>query len=249
MNARPEAKHGHAHAAGCAHEAAAPDAGTRVKDPVCGMTVDPHDGASTGPSMRPHLLFLLGRLPRRSSSPIRRATSPPTQAPRPSPRPEARSTPARCIRRSARSARAPARSAAWRWSRSMVDRRQRPEPRARRHDAALLDRARADRCRCSCWRWAATCFGLARLDRRRSSRTGSSSCSRRRSCCGPAGRSSSAAGIARSDAQPQHVHADRPGHRRGLGLQRRRHAAARHLPRRVPRPRRRRSRSTSRRRP
>ena len=38
------------------------------------------------------------------------------------------------------------------------------------------------------------------------------------------------------DAQSQHVHADRDGHRRRLALQRRRHARARALPGRVPRP-------------
>ena len=40
------------------------------------------------------------------------------------------------------------------------------------------------------------------------------------------------------DAQPQHVHADRARHRRRVGLQRRRHAAARRLPAGVPRARR-----------
>ena len=46
-------------------------------------------------------------------------------------------------------------------------------------------------------------------------------------------------------AQPQHVHADRHGHRRGLPLQRRRDFRARHFPARVPRARRRRRRSIS----
>ena len=36
------------------------------------------------------------------------------------------------------------------------DRRARREPRAARHDAALLDRHRPDGCRSSRWRWAAT---------------------------------------------------------------------------------------------
>ena len=65
-------------------------------------------------------------------------------------------------------------------------------------------------------------------------------------CSGPAGRSSCAAG-SRWSPQPQHVHADRDGHRRRLGLQRRRDARARDLPGRLPRPRRRAA-STSRRR-
>ena len=45
---------------------------------------------------------------------------------------------------------------------------------------------------------------------------------RRRWCCGPAGRSLSAAGARSSPRQSQHVHADRHGHRRRLRLQRRR---------------------------
>ena len=56
-------------------------------------------------------------------------------------------------------------------------------------------------------------------------RTGCSSRSRRRWCSGPAGRSSCAAGIARHP-QPQHVHADRAGHRRRLALQPRRDGRA-----------------------
>ena len=54
-------------------------------------------------------------------------------------------------------------------------------------------------------------------------------------------------GLAR-EPQPQHVHADRPRHRRGLRLQRRRDALPRPLPGLVPRARRATSRSTSRRR-
>ena len=49
------------------------------------------------------------------------------------------------------------------------------------------------RCRRSCWRWAAI-SPAAMAGSTRRCRTGSSSCSRRRSCCGPAGRSSCAAG-------------------------------------------------------
>ena len=49
-----------------------------------------------------------------------------------------------------------------------------------------------------------------------------------------------------ADPQPQHVHADRDGHRRRLAVQRRRHRRAGHLPRRVPRHGRRRSTCTSR---
>ena len=55
----------------------------------------------------------------------------------------ARSTPARCIRRSGSRDRATARSAAWRWNRT-GDGRVRAEPRTRRHEAALLDRPGPD---------------------------------------------------------------------------------------------------------
>ena len=40
--------------------------------PVCGMTVDPHAGKPTARTWRPYLSFLLGRLPSRSSRPLRR---------------------------------------------------------------------------------------------------------------------------------------------------------------------------------
>ena len=46
----------------------------------------------------------------------------------PEPVPKARSTPARCIPRSARTGRAPARSAAWRWSRRSVTADTGPNP-------------------------------------------------------------------------------------------------------------------------
>ena len=57
---------------------------------------------------------------------------------------------------------------------------------------------------------------LHRLIARRS-RTGCSSSSPRRWCCGRAGRSSCAARNRCVTPQPQHVHADRARHRRGLG--------------------------------
>ena len=65
-------------------------------------------------------------------------------------------------------------------------------------------------------------------------RTGFSSCWRRRSCCGPAGRFSSGLGLARQP-QSQHVHADRHGHGRRLGLQRDRDGRARPVSAGVPR--------------
>ena len=61
--------------------------------------------------------------------------------------------------RSGRSGRAAARSAAWRSSR-VAPTADAAEPRARRHDAALLDRRCARRCRCSCWRWATSSRAL-----------------------------------------------------------------------------------------
>ena len=85
-----------------------------------------HHAAPPYPS-RPSLLFLLGRLPheiRRRSREVPLAGSP--RRARPSPR--ARSTPARCIRRCARSAPAPARSAAWRSSREIATAETGPNP-------------------------------------------------------------------------------------------------------------------------
>ena len=143
-----------------ANEASVPAA--LAKDPVCGMNVDPASrdiarnmtgGRSI--SAAPLQDEVRGRaraLPRREAQEggaRRRAGG--------------ASTPAPCIRESARSDRAPARSAAWRSSRSSPA----PtgaEPRARRHDAPLLDRPRARRCRSSRWRWAlisSACIGIS----------------------------------------------------------------------------------------
>ena len=118
-----------------------------------------HDGRSRDlkTPLRPRrrdLPFLLGRLPRQVRRRSRKVSRKGQDAP--SPRcPRARSTPARCIRRSARSGPEAARSAAWRWSRRSRACDDRAQPRARRHDAAVLDRRRAGACRSSCWRWAA----------------------------------------------------------------------------------------------
>ena len=46
-----------------------------AKDPVCGMDVDPHTAKHQADHAGRSLLFLLGRLPRRSSSPTRRSIS------------------------------------------------------------------------------------------------------------------------------------------------------------------------------
>ena len=82
------------------------------------------------------------------------------------------------------------------------------ESRARRFHPALLVDAAADASSSRCWRWSGT--ASAGLDLR--ARAGSSSCWRRRSCCGRAGRSSSAA--SQSIAQPQSEHVDADRHRR-----------------------------------
>ncbi len=74
-----------------------------------------------------------------------------------------------------------------------------PESRTRRHDAALLDRLGAGAAGLRCWKWA-DIWRASHLSSARSSPTGCSSCSRRRSCCGPAGRSSCAAGSRSSRA-------------------------------------------------
>ena len=81
----------------------------------------------------------------------------------------------------------------------IVDRRDRAQSRTRRHDAALLDRPRADAA------GVRARDGRAHRRRRTASsirrcRTGFSSRSRRRWCCGPAGRSSCAAGSRSSRA-------------------------------------------------
>ena len=163
-----------------------------VIDPVCGMTVDPHTAKHRHDPQGPPLLLLLGRLPhqvRRRSGQISRER----RAARPSPCRKARSTPARCIRRSGRSDPAPARSAAWRSNPELVTADTGPNP-------ELADMTRRF--------WIGLVLTLpvfalemgsaprraARLHRPAACRTGSSSRSPRPSCCGPAGRSSCAAG-------------------------------------------------------
>ena len=94
-----------------------------------------------------------------------------------------------------------------------------------------------DACRSSCWRWAAMSRASACIDlvSPAALHSGCSSCWRRRSCCGPAGRSSQRGWASLVQPQPQHVHADRARHRRGLSLQRGRDVRARRVPGRVPR--------------
>ena len=117
--------------------------------------------------------------------------------------------------RSARSVPAAARSAAWRWSRMVVEPRRAAQSRTRRHDAALLDRACAAR-RC---RWCLEMGGhlvgghgwidptlsnwIQLVVRHAGGALGRLAVLRARLAIA-------------GNAQSQHVHADRDGHRRGL---------------------------------
>ena len=114
-----------------------------VRDPVCGMAVDPRDGAARRDARGRAVLLLLGAAAGRSSRPSRRATS--AGGRRPSRCRRARSTPARCTRRSSRTAPATARSAAWRWSRRGCRRRTRGRTRSSSTSAPLRGRRGADR--------------------------------------------------------------------------------------------------------
>ena len=85
-----------------------------VTDPVCGMTVDPHT-AKHRAEHRGHTYYFCsaGCRTKFVDDPQKYLEA----DAHPNPWPKAQSTPARCIRRSGRSAPAPARSAAWRSSR------------------------------------------------------------------------------------------------------------------------------------
>jgi Cu+-exporting ATPase len=115
------------------------NAGGSATDPVCGMAVDAattqhrhtHHGHAT-PSARPAAAA--------SSPPIQKNIWEKRRSRRPRRRRRARSIPARCIRKSARSDRAPARFAAWRSSPKRAARM--TAANERRHDPALLDRPR-----------------------------------------------------------------------------------------------------------
>ena len=177
-------------------------------DPVCGMTVDPATSQHRFEHGGKTFHFCCAGLPRRNSPPTRPLPGSPTRTPAPhavagrdlhlpdAPR-DPPADPAACpICGMALEPLAPTAEAA-------------AEPRARRHDAAVLDRPRADRAGGGAGdgRPCAAARPASALVPPRC-RTGSSSCSPRRSCCGPAGRSSSAAGLGRQP-QPQHVHPDR----------------------------------------
>ena len=175
-------------------------------------------------------LFLLRRLPRPNSPPSPQNISTKSKAPRRRPCPRARSTPVRCIRKSARSAPAHVRSAAWRWSPSWCPLDDRPNP-------ELADMTRRF------WIGLTLTLPVIALE------MGGASCRNAwlgradaveldpvclRDAGGDLGRLAVLrARLAVADhAQSQHVHADRDGHRRCLYLQRCRHRRARRFSRR-----------------
>ena len=217
----------HAHHGCCAAHADSIAAGSRaspcpaasaptVKDPVCGMNVDPHTTPHRHEHAGPHLLLLQRRLPdevrgRPGPLPRRQAAGAGTRQGRDLHLPDApggAAGRARQLPDLRHGARAPGR-----------DGRGRPEPRARRHDPALLGRPRAGAAGRSCSRWAAI----------------SPTCT-----CSSAQQASNWLQLllatpvvlwagwpffergwaSRQEPQPQHVHADRARHRRRLGLQR-----------------------------
>ena len=121
------------------------------RDPVCGMKVDPAtssitlviaDTPITSARAVPEKVLGQSRIP----------YHPPARHPRRHRR--GSSTPARCIRRSAQDGPGSCPICGMALEPLDVRRRGRAEPRARRHDPALLDRARARRCRWSRWKWA-----------------------------------------------------------------------------------------------
>ena len=161
-----------------------------VRDPVCGMTVDPATSQAPVRLSRRNLSFLLGRLPnqiRRRSEDISRQA-----------RAESRRAGGHDLHLPDASADPPGRS------RKLPDLRHgagarggqpgcAAQSRTRRHDAALLDRPGAFRYRRLSWKWAAT-WSAVTAGSTRPCRTGFSWCSRPPSCSGRAGRSSCAAG-------------------------------------------------------
>ena len=209
---------------------------TPATDPVCGMKVDPATARHRVRARRATLPLLLRRLPREvRRRPGRYLTETTPRLRRR--RQAARSTPARCTPRSARTAPAVARSAGWRWSRSnRRRRRRRPNPELLDMSRRFWIGARARPSRSSRWRWAP--HSGAGLHAEAAPCSLLQFASPRRSCCGPAGRSSSAAGHSLVHRSLNMFTPDRPRHRRGLALQRGRHVRARPVPRRLPRPRR-----------
>ena len=150
--------------------------------------------------------------------------------------------------RSCATRRAAARSAAWRSSRGPCAAEER-EPRARRHDAAVLGRRRADDAAARARDGRRCCPG-SRSQRSLPTRAlpGSSSRWRRRSCSGAAGRSSCAAGQSLVNRSLNMFTLIALGVGAAYGYSVVATLAARHVPRVVPRCTAARRRSTSRRR-
>ena len=182
--------HDHAHSDGDATS----ETQDRVRDPVCGMTVDPHT--------TPHRAEHRGRTYYFCSAGCRAKFAG-----------RSRKISRTCDERSRRTgarghdlhlpdapadppgrARDPARSAAWRSSPMLATARRRPNPELVDMTPALLDRPRPDACRSFALEMGGHLIDLHHAARPADCRTGCSSCWRRRSCCGPAGRSSCAAG-------------------------------------------------------
>ena len=179
--------HGHSHGA---H---GPRSARTAKDPVCGMTVDPAHRQAPPCAQWPALLFLRrpvpGEVRGRSRANISiaeaRAAAEPVAGRYHLHLPDASRDPAGRPRRLSDLRHGAGAGAGHRGCR--------PQSRARRHDAALLDRPGAGRAgvRPGDGRPPAR---PASLDRPADVELGAARCWRRRWCCGRAGRSSSAAG-------------------------------------------------------
>ena len=135
-----------------------------AKDPVCGMDVDPHTAKHrANHAGRTYYFCSAGCRTKFVADPEKYLGKP---KPRRPPFPKARSIPARCIRKSARTAPAPARFAAWRSNPSSSP----PKPtqsRTRGHVAPPLDRLGAGDPRRSFSKWAAIFLGSASPDHAR----------------------------------------------------------------------------------
>ena len=166
---------------------------------MCGMWVDPHTAKHRAEhDGQPYYFCSAGcrdEVHRRSGA----LSRPAAQRRRPSRCRRARSTPARCTREIRQVGPGSCPICGMALEPVLVTRRHGAEPRARRHDAPVLDRAGAGP--------AGGRAGDGRPPDRPAPphpasrpRTGSSCCWRRRSCCGPAGPSSCAAGSRSSRA-------------------------------------------------
>ena len=135
------------------HSEGNPPAAAGAIDPVCGMTVDPHTTPHRHTPSRPALLFLLRRLPhqvrRRSRASISRGKD---KRAEPVPEGTIYTCPMHPEIRQVGPGACPICGMALEPEIATAD--DRTQSRARRHDAPVLDRPRAHRCRCSCWRWA-----------------------------------------------------------------------------------------------